>query len=116
MSGALDQPDKDRPHFTIAHVDPERRFGGGQVQLFLLMERLSTRRHASVLVCPARSRSATEAQRRGSEAVPVRMRNEIDVPSIVRLYRLFRERQVDIVHLHTGRANWLGGIAAWMAR
>jgi glycosyltransferase involved in cell wall biosynthesis len=40
------------------------------------------------------------------------MRNELDVPAVVRLVAGLRASGADLVHLHSGRANWLGGIAA----
>jgi len=97
---------------TIAHVDTERGFLGGEAQVFLLMEGLAKSGHRNVLIAPPGSRAEAEATRRGIDCVAIPMRNELDLPAIARLTRAFREKAVDLVHLHTGRANWLGGIAA----
>jgi glycosyltransferase involved in cell wall biosynthesis len=100
----------------VAQVDTETGFLGGEAQVFLMMEGLRDLGHRMVLFCPPGSRSAQEAAARGFDSVAVRMRNDLDVPAVVRLARGFRDCGADLVHLHTGRANWLGGIAARLAR
>jgi len=97
---------------SIAHVDAETGFSGGEVQVFLLMEGLRRRGHRNVLIAPPGSRSAGEAQRRGFEARTVPMRGDLDLPAVVRLKRHLGEARVDLVHLHTSRSTWLGGLAA----
>jgi glycosyltransferase involved in cell wall biosynthesis len=73
---------------------------------------LRRRGHHVVLICPPQSVCAIEAHRRGIEYRTVLMRNEIDPVAVVRLRREIAAASADIVHLHTGRANWLGGLAA----
>jgi glycosyltransferase involved in cell wall biosynthesis len=99
----------------IAHVTTESGFSGGETQVFLTMEGLRQRGHRLHLFCPPGSRSADEAERRGIKCTRVRMRNDFDVAAALALRRAFRHGRFDIVHLHTGRANWLGGLAACMA-
>jgi len=103
------------PHrpLTLAHVTGETGFSGGELQVFLLLEGLRKRGHHSVLLCPPGSRSQQEAARRGIEARPIRTGNEWSPRSIWEMRRELRASAPDLVHLHTGRANWLGGLAAW---
>jgi glycosyltransferase involved in cell wall biosynthesis len=98
---------------TIAHVTAERGFSGGEVQVFLLMEGLRRRGHHNLLLCPPESRSAEEARRRGLASVPIRVRGEWSPRGVTSIMRRLREAAPDLVHLHTGRATWLGGIASW---
>ncbi len=100
---------------SIAHVDAETGFSGGEVQVFLLMEGLERRGHRNVLFAPPGSDSAREAARRGIEARTVPMRGALDLPAVLRLKREFGQARVELVHLHTGRATWLGGLAAHWA-
>jgi glycosyltransferase involved in cell wall biosynthesis len=100
---------------TIAHVDAERGFSGGEVQVFLLMEGLARLGHQCVLFCPPASRSAEIARERRLEHVEVRMRHDLDLAAARRLAREFRKLRPDLVHLHTGRAAWLGGWGARLA-
>lgn len=97
---------------TLVHVDAERTFSGGEVQVFLLIEGLRARGHRCVLVAPPGSRAEAEARARGIEVRAVRMRGDVDVFAVVELTRVLREIAPHVVHLHTGRATWLGALAA----
>ncbi len=103
-----------RHPLSIAHVTAERGFSGGEVQVFLLMEGLRKRGHRNLLLCPPGSRSEQEARRRGLEATAVHARNHWSPRGVMSIARRLRETAPDLVHLHSGRATWLGGIAAWL--
>jgi len=107
---------KEGERLCIAHVDAERDFSGGEIQVFLLMEGLSEVGYRNVLFCPEDSLGARQAERLGIECHAVRMRNSLDVASIFALARGFTRCGADLVHLHTSRATWLGGLAARVAR
>jgi glycosyltransferase involved in cell wall biosynthesis len=101
---------------TIAHVTGETGFSGGEVQLFLLLEGLRARGHRCVLVCPPHGRSAELAQERGFELRRVPMRSSASPLGMLRVARALRSCAPQLVHLHTGRANWLGAPAArWLS-
>ncbi len=99
---------------TIVHVDAERSFSGGEEQVFLLIEGLRRRGHRNLLFCPPGSRSESEACARGIETRGIAMRGDLDLGSVLRLKRAFLESGADLVHLHTGRAAWLGGLACYL--
>ena len=101
---------------AIAHVDAETGFSGGEAQVFLLIEGLARRGHRNVLLCPPGSSSEAEARSRGIETHPVAMRGDLDLLAVLRLKRALLRSRVDLVHLHTGRATWLGGLAAASCR
>jgi glycosyltransferase involved in cell wall biosynthesis len=101
---------------TIAHVDAESGFSGGEAQVFLLMEGLRARGWGGVLVCPPGSAAERVARERGFEVRTVAMRNDVDLPAVRALARVLREGGAALAHLHTGRAHWLGGLAARRAR
>jgi len=96
----------------IVHIDTEAGYSGGEVQVFLLLEGLRRRGHHVVLICPPGSASEVQARRRELECLPVSMVNETDLLAVARLRREIVAVRPDLVHLHTGRANWLGGLAA----
>lgn len=100
----------------IAHVDAEKGFSGGEVQVFLLMEGLRERGHENVLLCPPRSRAEAEAGSRKLETIAVRMSGDLDLGSVPKLKRAIESWKPDLVHLHTARATWLGGLAAKLAK
>jgi glycosyltransferase involved in cell wall biosynthesis len=97
---------------SIAHVDAEKAFSGGEVQVFLLMEGLRRRGHRNVLFAPPGSEALRVAEESGFDARAVPMRGGLDFPAVLRLKRELEQAAVDLVHLHTGRATWLGGLAA----
>ncbi len=102
-----------RRPLRIAHITGEGAFSGGEVQVFLLLEGLRKRGHENVLLCPPDSASADEARRRGIEQRPIRARNEWSPRNAWGIRRQLLASRPDVVHLHTGRANWLGGLASW---
>jgi len=98
---------------TIAHVNTESGFSGGEVQVFLLMEGLRARGHRNLLACQPGGQAEERARAAGFQVAPVAMRNDLDLGAIRKLRRVFEQSGTELVHLHTGRANWLGG---WGAR
>ncbi|MDX2168890.1 MAG: glycosyltransferase family 4 protein [Deltaproteobacteria bacterium] len=100
----------------VAHINAERGFSGGEVQVFLLMEGLAQRGHRNLLICPPGSEAAAEAARRGIDTALVKMRGDADAPAVWRIAAAVRAAGVDLLHLHTWRASWLGGWAARLAR
>ncbi|HVN39840.1 MAG TPA: glycosyltransferase family 4 protein [Myxococcota bacterium] len=98
---------------AVAHVTGETGFSGGEVQLFLLLEGLRARGDRSLLICPPGSRVEAESRRRGFETRAVRMRSDLSAFAALRIRAALRAFGPDLVHLHSGRANWLGGLAAW---
>lgn len=96
----------------IVHVDPEPSFSGGEVQVFLLMDGLRARGHECLLACVPGGDPEKEARARGIETRAMPMRNDFDLSAVLRLRGAIRSADADLIHLHTGRANWLGGIAA----
>ena len=99
----------------IIHVDAEREFSGGEVQVFLLIDGLAARGHQNLLLCRPQSAAAAEAARRGIAVHAVPMHGDLDVVAVRRMARWIKAAGADLVHLHTGRAAWLGGSAAWLA-
>src|SRR5262245_18282533 len=89
----------------ILHVDPERGWGGGEVQVVSLLRELSARGHRSRVAADPRGQLAREAAAAGIpvEALPVAI--AIDVRAGLRLRRLVAGH--DGVHFHTARAHAL---------
>src|SRR5688572_29958956 len=106
----------DERTLSIAHVDAELAFSGGEVQVFLLIDGLARRGHRNVLIAPPGSESERAGRARGLEVHSVAMRSDLDLPAVLHLAHALRGARVDLVHLHTGRATWLGAWAALLAR
>ncbi len=89
----------------VLHVDPERGWGGGEVQVLLLLRALAESGVSQRLAADPRGRLATEAAGAGIEIEPLRIANHADLRAGLRLRRLARE--ADVVHFHTARAHAL---------
>jgi glycosyltransferase involved in cell wall biosynthesis len=113
VSGAPAQCDSAPRPLAIAHVTGEAGFSGGEVQLFLLLEGLRRRGDRGLLVCPPGSRAESMAASRGFDTRAVAMQSVFAPLALLRIRRALRAARPDLVHLHSGRANWLGGLAAW---
>ncbi len=98
----------------VLHVDPERGWGGGEVQVLGLV----TRQHAAgldvALAAHPGGPLATRAAAAGVPTVALAVRNHVDALAGWRLRRL--ARRADVVHFHTARAHalapWLVGLRA----
>jgi len=87
----------------ILHVDPERRWGGGEVQVLALLRELAERGHRSTLAADPAGRLGAAAEALGVPVRPLRIANHLDVVAGLRLRRLVRGH--DVVHFHTARAH-----------
>ena len=106
-----------RSSLTIAHVTGESGFSGGEVQLFLLLEGLRARGDRALLVCPPGSRAEARgcaARLRDARGADARATSR-SAARCADPARAARGAAPDLVHLHSGRANWLGGLAALVA-
>ncbi len=89
----------------VLHVDPERAWGGGEVQVMLLLRELTRLGHRSRLAADPRGRLARAAAAAGIVVEPLAIANAIDAGAGLRLRRL--ARTADVVHFHTARAHAL---------
>jgi glycosyltransferase involved in cell wall biosynthesis len=89
----------------VLHVDPERAFGGGEVQVLALVRELARRGHASTLAADPAGALARVAAGEGLATVPLRVANHFDLRAGLALRRLAAGH--DVVHFHTARAHAL---------
>jgi glycosyltransferase involved in cell wall biosynthesis len=92
----------------VLHVDPERAWGGGEVQVLALARALEARGVATTLAVDPEGRLVREAGRVGIPTVALPIRNHLDVAAGWALRRL--ARGYDVVHFHTARAH---ALAPW---
>jgi len=88
----------------VLHVDPERAWGGGEVQVLALVRELAARGHVSTVAAHPGgplARAAAAAAR----VVPLGIVNHFDVRAALALRRLVAA--FDVVHFHTARAHAL---------
>ncbi len=91
---------------TIVQLLEKTGFATGSVvQMFEAARGLAERGHTVLAVTRPSAEMAERCAAAGVEHVPLALRHEFDVVSMVRFARLARERHVDVVHVHKGIAH-----------
>ncbi len=97
---------------TVLHTEASHGRGGQELRILAETRWLLDHGWGALVACQPESPLLTEACAAGVPSVAVRMRSAIDLPALVRLRRLMRERAVSLVHTHSSVDSWLGGLAA----
>ena len=91
---------------TIVQMLEKTGFATGSVvQMFEAARGLAARGHTVLAVTRPSAEMAERCAAAGIEHVPLALRHEFDLVSMLRFSRLARERSVDIVHVHKGIAH-----------
>jgi glycosyltransferase involved in cell wall biosynthesis len=91
----------------ILHIDPERRWGGGEAQVLGLLSYLAERGHHNDLLTHPDGRLFQQSQALSVRTLPLVVRNDLDFRPIPKLRRLIRDENYDVIHFHTKRAHAL---------
>jgi glycosyltransferase involved in cell wall biosynthesis len=106
------QPDESRSgRLRIAAVDPERGFGGGEIQVMGLTLDLMLAGHQVELLCDPDGELWRRASIAGVVCRSLRIRNSIDAVAGLRLRAILSRQPYDVVHFHTARAHALAPFA-----
>jgi len=95
----------------ILHIDSESGWRGGEAQVLQLCIGLKTLDYDPLLVVSPQSALETRASRANLDIVPMKMRSEYNVRTILRLRRLIKQEGIALCHAHTAHAHSL----AWGA-
>ena len=98
--------------YNILHVNTARTWRGGEQQLVYLVEGLRDRGHNNFVACQPNSILAEKLSSRGVTVITLPMRGEWDIFAAVRLAKIIRRHNIQIIHLHTAHAHTLGSLAA----
>ncbi len=100
---------------SVAGVDPERNFAGGETQVLGLTQQLRALGHRAELLCDPAGELWRRAQAAGVICHPLAIRSALDLPAAMALRRGLRDGHFDVVHFHTSRAHamapWVRGLA-----
>jgi glycosyltransferase involved in cell wall biosynthesis len=91
----------------ILHIDPEKNWGGGEVQVLGLLDYLAGRGHRNHLLTHPHGRLFEQSRKLPWSCFSLVMRNELDIREVPKIRRLIRAEKYDIVHFHTKRAHAL---------
>ena len=96
----------------ILHINTERTWRGGEQQTLNLLVGLNQRRITSGLICQAGSPMEERAARVGVNVFPITMRGEIDLVAGLRIRKLIKKFNYNIIHCHTSHAHSLAYLAS----
>src|ERR1700723_3007378 len=99
------------PPLSIAGVDPELGFAGGETQVLGLTLALAAGGHRAELICDPAGRLGERALDGGIRCHPIRIRNAIDLAAGVKLRAILKRERYDVVHFHTSRAHSMAPLA-----
>ena len=99
------------PPLSIAGVDPELGFAGGETQVLGLTLALAAGGHRAELICDPAGRLWERALDAGIRCHPIRIRNAIDLAAGVKLRAILKRERYDVVHFHTSRAHSMAPLA-----
>ena len=99
------------PPLSIAGVDPELGFAGGETQVLGLTLALAAGGHRAELICDPAGRLWERALDAGIRCHPIRIRNAIDLAAGVKLRSILKRERYDVVHFHTSRAHSMAPLA-----
>jgi len=98
------------------HLDAGREFRGGQRQVLYLLEGLRARGYRVLLCSPRQSPLHERAAAAGIPCAPLTLRSGLDFASAVRLVRLVRDGEFDIVHAHDAHSHSIAMAAQGIGR
>src|SRR6266851_799017 len=96
---------------SIAGVDPELGFAGGETQVIGLTLALAASGQRAELICDPAGRLWERARAAGIKCHPLRIRNAIDIAAAIRLRTVLHREHFDVVHFHTSRAHSMAPFA-----
>ncbi|MGF1678035.1 MAG: glycosyltransferase [Candidatus Methylacidiphilales bacterium] len=100
---------------TLAHTENSLGWGGQEIRITQELLAMRKRGHRVMLFTPTNSHIREEALRHGITVFPL-CSNRLRYPlTIASLARRFRQERVTVVHTHSSRDSYLGGIAARLA-
>jgi glycosyltransferase involved in cell wall biosynthesis len=96
---------------SIAGIDPERGFAGGESQVMGLTLALIAAGHRAELICDPAGKLWERAHAAGVVCHPLRIRNSVDLAAGWKLRKYLTRNSYDVVHFHTSRAHAMAPFA-----
>lgn len=94
----------------ILHIDTERGFRGGEVQVLLLMEGLKKRGHENFLVA-SNEDLIKKAEPIAESILTVNPQRLLDIANIFKICKFIKTSNIDALHLHTAHSHIIGAVA-----
>lgn len=96
---------------TVLHIDTEFGWRGGQQQAVYLYEKMINNGYKTIFVCQPNSKLEKYFQKNTLPYVTIRMINELDFWAGIKIAKITRKFNYNILHLHSAHALSLGLLA-----
>ncbi|MGB0241495.1 MAG: glycosyltransferase family 4 protein [Verrucomicrobiales bacterium] len=95
----------------ILHTEWSHGWGGQEIRIISEMEAFRDRGYTMSIACHPDSQIFTEATKRGFEVFSVSFGSPANLAVIAKTAKLARSLGVDLIHTHSSKDSWIGGIA-----
>jgi glycosyltransferase involved in cell wall biosynthesis len=96
----------------ILHTETLKRWGGQQNRVLAESQGLSQRGHTVIIACNRGSTLAGKARDAGIRVYELNLEKQAHPANILKLVRIIRKEEIEIVATHSSVDSWAGGIAA----
>jgi glycosyltransferase involved in cell wall biosynthesis len=96
---------------VIVHLNTSKEWRGGENQVLNLARGLKAESIQQLIVTQPDSPLSKKAKDEGIETIELSMRGEFDFKAILALRKIFKEKNVQLVHTHTAHAHSLAVLA-----
>ncbi len=100
---------------NIFHTETLKKWGGQQNRVLLEALGLQDRGHKVIIACHRESVLSQKAKHSGIKVYEMNMVKQAYPAIIIKLIKIIREENIDIVSTHSSVDSWAGGIAARLA-
>lgn len=100
----------------ILHTESSRGWGGQEKRILLEAVSLQQRGHHIYIAGQPDALLKREAERARIPYREIRMRKSWDLFALVQLMKLIRDIRPDLIHTHSSKDSWLGGMAGFLMR
>src|SRR5688572_30650335 len=98
----------------ILHMSSEKGWRGGEQQLAYLLHDLSQRNVTSVLAVRKGSQLEKFSREHNIRSYAMRFSGSVDIMSSYKIGRICRRERIDLIHLHSSKAQGVGVLSALM--
>lgn len=101
--------------YSILHTEWSNGWGGQEIRILEECRGMAERSHRVELAGCPEGKLRPRAEAAGLTFHPLAMAGPWDLPALLRLKSLIRQRGIQVVHTHSSVDAWLGGMAARLA-
>lgn len=87
-------------------------YGGGEVWMIIAMKEFIKKGYKVTLVCKNGSQIIKHSEQAGIEAIPINISGDLNPFTILKLRKIFRKKEINVVIANTGKDLRLSGIAS----